>query len=104
LEQSDQPDSIEQSAADPDAIVNHDFDSDPGELTVTIVDAVSEALDISPTEIVPRVSDHVDPDALDRLFRPAPDGGTRRGRLVLELQGCHVEIVGDGTIFVYSGE
>ncbi|MBX0295731.1 HalOD1 output domain-containing protein [Haloarcula nitratireducens] len=83
-------------------VVEHDFDDPHSELTVTVVDAVSKAVGVSPADVVPRVNDHVDPDALDRIFRPRPDGSGREGRLTFELVNCLVEITGDGTVRVYN--
>lgn len=89
-------------AAEPSVEVQHDFADSTAELTVTVIDAVATARDVSPTEVVPRVSDRVDPDALDRIFRPLPDGNTRQGRVAFELLDCLVVIDGDGTVRVYN--
>lgn len=99
---TDQPPAPDPCEVRPDVVVEHDFDDPAAELTVTVVDAVSEAAGVSPTEVVPCVNDHVDPDALDRLFRPRPDGTPRQGRLTIELMGCRVDIVSDGTVLVYD--
>lgn len=94
--------SIDPRTSDPDVVAHHDFDDSTSELTVTIVDAVASAVGVSPTEVVPRVDEHVDPDALDRLFRPRPDGTPREGRLVFELLDCRVAVDGDGAVLVYT--
>lgn len=48
-------------------------------LTVTLSLALAEVTDLEPTEIVPEFDRHVDPDALDRMFRPQPNGNLRQG-------------------------
>lgn len=103
LRSPERPPSPDLRGGSPEVVVEHDFDEPTSELTVTVVDAVSAVLDVSPTEVVPRVNDHVDPDALDRLFRPRPDGTPREGRLTFELMGCRVDVRSDGTVLVYSG-
>lgn len=97
-----QTERIEVRSRDPALIVEHDFDNQTSELTVTVVDAVSQVAGITPTEIVPRVTDSLDPDGLDRLFQPGPDGQPRSGRLVFELLEYTVEVHGDGTVAVYD--
>ena len=88
-------------SAEPAVEVEHDFDDPTAELTVTVVDAVATARDVSPTEVVPRVTERVDPDALDRVFRPLPDGTPRQGRIAFELFDCLVVVDADGTVGVY---
>lgn len=83
-------------------IVEHDFDDPTSELTVSIVDGVASAVGVSPTAVVPQVNDTVDPDALDRLFRPKPDGTPRSGIVAFELLECTVVVQGDGTIRIYE--
>lgn len=97
----DQPTEPGRMEEGPDIVMEHDFEDPTSELTVTVVDAVASAVEISPTEVVPRVNDKVDPDALDRIFRPKPDGTPRQGRLTFELLDCLVTVVGDGAVLVY---
>lgn len=68
-------------------------------LSVTLSLALAEVTDRSPTALVPEFSEHVDPDALDRLFRPLPTGDLRAGGpLHLEVDGYEVSIYNTGRI------
>lgn len=67
-------------------------------LTVVIIDAIADALDVSPTEVVPRISESVDPDALERILRPLPDGTEREGHLTFFLMDYRITVFGDGTV------
>lgn len=70
-------------------------------LSETIVHAVADALGIDPIDLDDRISDCIDPDALDRLFRsgescePSPDG-----LVVFSMAGCRVEVEGNRSVFV----
>ncbi len=57
-------------------VAHHDV-SENG-LTVTLSLALAAVTDLRPTELIPRFSDHVDPDALNRMFRPLPNGRVDR--------------------------
>lgn len=78
-------------------VVHHDFDEQ--DLTVTISLALSEIGNITPTEIIPEFPKYVDPDALERLFRPR-SGGERRqgGPLHLTIEGYAITIYSTGRI------
>lgn len=92
---------VVRQSTDP-VIVEHDFEDPTAEVTVSIVDGVASAVGVSPTEVVPQVNDEVDPDALDRLLRPKPDGTPRSGVVSFELLGCAVVVDGGGTIKIYE--
>lgn len=78
-------------------VAHHDV-SENG-MTVTLSLALAAVTDLSPTELVPRFSDHVDPDALNRLFRPLPNGDLRKGGpLHLTIEGHDVTIHNTGRI------
>ncbi len=70
-----------------------------GDVSQAVVMAVAEAKGIDPLELEP-LYDIVDPDALNRLFRPS--AGTRESSLVFQftMAGCAVEIHGDGEVSV----
>lgn len=68
-------------------------------LTVTLSLALAEVTELEPTDIVPKFAEHVDPDALDRMFRPLPNGDLRKGGpLHLSIEGFDVEIHNTGRI------
>lgn len=71
-------------------------------LTVIIIDAIADELDISPTEVVPKISEAVDPDALERILRPLPDGQQRNGTLVFTLLDFRIRIESDGIVRMYD--
>lgn len=87
---------------DPVYAVEYDY-NDPGlSLDVAIVEALSDATGIPPTEIVGRVNDVVDTDALQRAFRPLPDDEPRTGWLTFFICGCRVTVSSDGYIRIYD--
>lgn len=81
-------------------VFQHDFDG-TASLTTTLVHAIADVTgtDVSETEFT--LHDHVDPDALDRLFAPEPDG-TRRtsGHVSFAVWGYRVTVHGDGHIAI----
>lgn len=78
-------------------VAHHDVTADG--LTVTLTLALSEVLDLSPTALIPEFPKYVDPDALDRMFRPGPDGDLREGGpLFLTVRGADVRIYNTGRI------
>lgn len=93
--------SIRLEKSDDAYVVHHDFQEQ--DLTVTISLALSEIGGISPTEIIPEFPKHVDPDALNRLFRPRP-GGERRegGPLHLTIEEYDITIFSTGRIEICS--
>lgn len=87
---------------DPVHVVEYDY-TEPGlSLDVAIVEAVSEATSIPPTEIVGRLNDVVDTDALKRAFRPLPDDEPRTGWLTFFLCGCRITVSSDGRVRIYD--
>lgn len=68
------------------------------ELTSVVVDALADVAGVDPVEIPP-LSDVVDPDAMNALFRPKPDGTPRtRGQLTFTHFGHEVVVEGEGRI------
>lgn len=58
-----------------------------------VVDAVAEASDVSPMQVTPRLSDAIDPDALDRLFSSGRDDREpRQGCAKFEMGAWHVQV------------
>lgn len=78
----------------------HDFDG-PAELTTTLVHAISNVTGADVTEAEHVLDDHVDARALNRLFRPKPDGSPRGGgQLNFTLWGHQVTVYSDGQITI----
>ena len=94
----------EQARNDPELVfqTEYEYGNETDGLTVVIVDALADETDVSPTEIVPRISESVDPDALERVFRPLPDGTRRDGRLTFYLLEFRISVDGDGTVSIYD--
>lgn len=77
----------------------HDWTGDES-LTALVVEAVADAADVGLTDF--ELSDYVDPDALNALFRPKHDGRPRRrGSVTVTVEGVRVEISADGKIVVH---
>lgn len=49
---------------------------DDTEIGIAVAEAVGAVTDVDPINLEPRVSDVVDPDALDRTLRSAPPGAS----------------------------
>lgn len=80
--------------------VTHDF-SGSAKLTTTLVHALADVAGVDVTDTEFCLHDHVDPDALDRLFEPKSDGtGRINGTLSLTIWGYQVTIYGDGQIAI----
>jgi len=80
--------------------VQHDFDG-PAKLTTTLAHAISDVSGIDVTDTGFSLADHVDPDALDRLFRPKDDGTPRMdGHLTFTVWGYQVTVYSDGQIAI----
>lgn len=93
---SESPD-IQRREDDGVYVLYHDFDEE--DLTVTLSLALSEVGDVSPTELVPQFSRYADPDALDQLFRPRPNGDLRQGGpLYLDIEGYEVAVFASGRV------
>lgn len=71
------------------------------EVMLTIVETVAEATDKDPSQIVPGLSDAIDPDALENLFRTLPDGTERSGWVSFFFQGCRVVVTSERLIRIY---
>ena len=72
-------------------------DPETGPLSESVFDAIAEALDLDPrTDRIP-LSERIDPDALDGLFR-SESGETY---LAFPLEDLRVVVYSDGDIFVY---
>ncbi len=101
LDRADPGDVIEEVAQVEDGstlyIAHHDIEEDG--LTVTLSLALAAAADSSPTEFLPRFQEYVDPDALDRMFRPQPNGDLRKGGpFQFSIEEFDVEIFNTGRI------
>lgn len=78
----------------------HDVDG-PAEFSTTIVHALSDLAGVDVTDTRSRLYDSVDPDALDRLFRPRLDGTPRAdGHVVFTVWNYRVTAYSDGRIVV----
>lgn len=79
-------------------VVNH-YETSDVELSVTVVHAVLEATDKEPMDV--NLNDVIQPDALNRIFAPKPDGTLRSGGTIsFDFAGCHVTVRGDGEVRV----
>lgn len=82
-------------------VAHHDL-SENG-LTVTLSLALAAVTDREPATLIPEFSEHVDPDALDRMFRPLPNGNFREGGpLHLHIAGHDIEIHNTGRIEIFD--
>lgn len=81
-------------------VTHHDFDS-AAKLSTSVVHAISDATGVDPTDAGFCLYDHVDPDALDRLFTPKPDGTPRDVvDLTFTVWGYRVTVDSTGRIAV----
>ena len=80
--------------------ITHDFEGS-AELTTTLAHAISDVTGIDVTDTGFTLNDHVDPEALDSLFKPRDDG-TRRinGQLSFTIWGYQVTVYSDGQIAI----
>lgn len=69
--------------------------SGPRDLATDVVLAVSEFLDTPPEELPTNLFEHVDPDALNRVFT-----NTTEGQLSFPFGECRVTVRADGDIVV----
>lgn len=80
--------------------VNHRFGG-PAELSTTLVHALSNLAGVDVTETESTLFDHVDPDALNALFEPKPDGTPRTdASLGFTMWGYQVTVTGSGQITI----
>ena len=86
------------SRAECDHRALHEVDG-PSSLSVTIVTAVSEALDADLTAVDP-LYHSIDPDALDTLFESTADEHRSVAHISFRHDGCSVTVHGDGEVLV----
>jgi hypothetical protein len=72
------------------------------ELLVTIVEAVAAVRDLPVTDIVPTIHNVIDPDGLERIFRPHSCAPNRSGWVTFFFAGCRVVLHGDGRLHIYE--
>lgn len=107
------PETVDDSTAGVDPIVGSTDDNlvyetrieyrGTEEVAVIIVDAIADVKDVPVANLVGRIDDAVDPDALDRIVRPLPDGTPRSGRVTFSLCDCTVRLSGDGRLQIFEG-
>ena len=89
-----------QSRGTQNYFVQHDFDGS-AELTTTLAHAISDVTGIDVTDTGFTLNDHVDPEALDRLFRPKEDGTPRtNGHMSFTIWGYQVTVYSNGQIAI----
>jgi len=80
--------------------VKHDFEGS-AELTTTLAHAISDVTGVDVTDTGFTLNDHVDPEALDRLFKPQDDGTPRvDGHLSFTIWHHRVTVYSDGQIAI----
>lgn len=86
----------------PPAVYRAQHDPDgTARLSETIVHALAESMGVNVTDCDFSLYDSVDPDALNRLFRPREDGTPRTdGMLSFIIQGHRVTVHADGEILI----
>ena len=82
----------------------YEYGAETDELTVILIDAIAETEGISPAEVAPRINESVDPDAMERVLRPLPDGSERDGRLTFYLLGYRITVRSDGTVRIFEAD
>lgn len=73
-------------------------------LTVVLIDAIADVKGISPADVAPKITESVDPDAMERVLRPLPDGTERNGRLTFYLLDFRITVSSDGMVRVFAGD
>lgn len=89
-------------STDPVHAVEYEYEDADRSLDIAVVEALSDATGIPPTEIGGRLNDIVDTDALERAFGPRSDGELRVGWLTFFIAGCRVTVSSDGGIRIYD--
>ncbi|MFB6141606.1 MAG: HalOD1 output domain-containing protein [Halosimplex sp.] len=70
-------------------------------MTTTLAHAISDVTGVDVTDTGFTLNDHVDPEALDRLFKPKADGTQRiDGHLSFTIWGYQVTVYSDGQIAI----
>lgn len=78
----------------------HDFDGS-AELTTTLAHAISDVTGVDVTDTAFTLSDHVDPEALDRLFKPSSEGTSQiDGQFSFIVWEYRVTVYSDGQITI----
>jgi hypothetical protein len=78
----------------------HSPDS-PAKLTTTVVHALADAMGVDVTEIGFSLYDSIDPDALNMIFAPKPDGSLRSpGHVAFSVKGYLVTVYSGGQIVI----
>ena len=70
-------------------------------MTATLTHALSDISGVDVRETERALESNVDPQALDRLFTPVPDGSARaNGQLSFNIQGYRTTVYGNGFISI----
>lgn len=86
--ESDRPHRVEVEGAGEGAVVS------------AVVEAIAAVRDVEPMELDVRLNDHVDADALERLYRHAREDARGDLRLQFEVDGFVVGVRSDGLVTV----
>lgn len=80
--------------------IKHDFDG-AAELTTTLAHALSDVSGVDVTDTGFTLYDYIDPDALDRLFKPTGDSDRQiNGMVSFAVWGHQVSVYSDGQIAI----
>ena len=75
------------------------YNGDGSSVSERVIEAVAEREGVAPTELARPLSDVIDPEALDTLFEPQPDGRPRgEGRVEFEYYGYMVVVDTGGSV------
>lgn len=72
------------------------------DVAVTVVDAIATERDKPVSALVSRIDDAVDPDALNRIVQPLPDGTRRTGWVTFFICDCMVRLHSDGRLQIFD--
>jgi hypothetical protein len=79
---------------------HHDFDG-PAKLSTTLIHTLSEVASIDATDTESSLFQHVDPDALDRIFKPvSPEAPRANGHVSFVVWGYNVTVYSNGQIVI----
>lgn len=99
-EQAPSPQQQQRQEPAPNYHVHHDFDGS-AELTATLAHAISNVTGADVTDTGFTLNDYVDPEALDRLFKPKSDGMPRgHGHVSFVVWGYQVTVYSSGRIVI----
>lgn len=80
--------------------VYHDFDG-PATVTETVVHALADVAGVDVTDADFALYDFVDPESLDRLFAPRPDGTPRsNGHVSFRVMGYQTTVYATGQVSI----